>query len=127
MSAATITAKSVATFGVSAASYKYLGGVGTSRSLLFGGISGVSVYTADNVIGLIPQLGSLFSFLQTYAMDGVSSLIASVAIVVFSNYKSAEKISMSVNAKSLVMHFLYNLGATIVGGYIAPSIASLTG
>ena len=106
-------AKSISTGIVSAASYKYIAGAETSRAVLLGGITGASVFGTDVVLGFVPALPSMFSFLGTYTMDGVSSLISAVLTTLFLSYKSEESLSIGTNLKAFVKHFLYALGSTV--------------
>ena len=120
-------AKSISTGLVSTASYKFIAGAETQRAILLGGITGVSVFGSDIVLGFVPSLPSMFSFLGTYAMDGVSSLLSAVLTTLFLSYKSEETLSIGTNLKAFAKHFLYALGSTVAGTYLTPMVGRLTG
>ena len=120
-------AKSISTGLISTASYKFIAKAETSRAVLLGAITGGSVFGTDIVLGFVPALSGMFSFLGTYAMDGVSSLISAVLTTLFLSYKSEESLSIGSNLKAFVKHFLYALGSTVAGTYLTPMVSRITG
>lgn len=112
------TAKAISTAVAATAAYHFIGDDTWGESVKYGLISGGSVLVTDTVIGWIPSLPRMFSFMSTYAMDGVSSLIAAVVISLMDQYFSGFGFSIGMDLfKDLFKNFLYSLGSTVVGGY----------
>lgn len=120
--------KSLATGLAATAGYKFIAKANTTRAVVLGSITGGSVYFTDVVLGFIPSLPSMFSFLGTNAMDGVSSLIAAVLTSLFLTYKAEEELFHAfTDIKALAIAFLYALGSTVAGSYLTPVVSRVTG
>ena len=122
------TAKAISTGVVATGAYHFIGSNDWKTSATYGAVTGASVLFTDTVVGWLPSLPGMFSFLGAYAMDAVSSLISAVAISLMDMYFYGNGLEVSFEViKDLLRNFLYSLGSTIGGSYLTPFVSSITG
>lgn len=116
--------KAIAVGLTTTAAYRFIAKDRLRTAAVYGGIGGASVLMTDFVVSYISVLPSMFSFLKSYAMDAVSSLIASVMSTLVETYYRGNGIAVSGEMiRELFMNFIYAFGSTVAGSYITPMFA----